>query len=90
MRQCIAWAALLLGLLMVVPVPLLWYAAFHGWLAGGPPTTPERREAHLFRYFAALLAAIVSPIVGSIVFRRLQRSKATTPDAGGDGASRGS
>jgi hypothetical protein len=70
-RHFIAWTVLVLCLLAVVP--LLYYAAYRGWLAGGPPTTPERRQVNLIWYFTCLGAAVAMPIVGILVFRRLRR-----------------
>ena len=70
-RRFAAWTALTLGVVAVVP--LFWCAVYHAWAGGGPPTTPERRQAHIMWEFAYLAGALASPIAGWIAFRKLRR-----------------
>ncbi|MCC7397575.1 MAG: hypothetical protein IT455_10980 [Planctomycetes bacterium] len=66
-------------------VPLLYLASYYGWLAGGPPTTPELRQVHLVWYFVLLTFALAAPIAGILVFRCLRWPKAAPqPAAAGD------
>jgi len=71
-RSFAAWTALTLG--VVVSVPLFLSAVYHAWAGGGPPTTPERRQAHILWEFAYLAGALVAPIAGWIAFRRLRHN----------------
>ena len=71
-RRGAAWTALTLG--VVVAVPLFLSAVYHAWAGGGPPTTPERRQAHMMWEFAYLAGALVAPIAGWIAFRRLRHN----------------
>jgi hypothetical protein len=69
-RSFAAWTALMLGL--AAAAPLFLFAAYHVWAGGGPPTTPERRQAHMMWEFAYLAGALAAPIAGWIAFRRLR------------------
>lgn len=71
-RRFAAWTALTLG--VVAAVPLFLFAAYHVWAGGGPPTTPERRQAHMLWEFVFLAGALAAPIAGWIAFRRLRRN----------------
>lgn len=71
-RRFAAWTALTLG--VAAAVPLFLFAAYHVWAGGGPPTTPERRQAHMLWEFVFLAGALAAPIVGWIAFRRLRRN----------------
>jgi len=71
-RSFAAWTALTLG--VVVAVPLFLSAVYHAWAGGGPPTTPERRQAHMMWEFTYLAGALAAPIAGCIAFRRLRRN----------------
>lgn len=75
-RSFAAWTALTLG--VVAAVPLFLFAAYHVWAGGGPPTTPERRQAHMLWEFACLAGALAAPIAGWIAFRRLRRDTRDT------------
>jgi hypothetical protein len=70
-RRFAAWTALTLGVAAAVPLSL--FAAYHVWAGGGPPTTPERRQAHMLWEFVCLAGALAAPIAGWIAFRRLRR-----------------
>lgn len=71
-RRFAAWTALTLGVAAAVPLSL--FAAYHVWAGGGPPTTPERRQAHMLWEFVYLAGALAAPIAGWIAFRRLRRN----------------
>ena len=71
-RSFAAWTALTLG--VVAAVPLFLFAAYHVWAGGGPPTTPERRQAHMMWEFVYLAGALAAPIAGWIAFRRLRHN----------------
>ena len=70
-RRFAAWTALTLG--VAAAVPFVLFAAYHVWAGGGPPTTPERRQAHMLWEFACLAGALAASIAGWIAFRRLRR-----------------
>ena len=71
-RSFAAWTALTLG--VVAAVPLFLFAAYHVWAGVGPPTTPERRQAHMMWEFVYLAGALAAPIAGWIAFRRLRHN----------------
>ncbi len=63
----------MLGIVAIAPLLLL--ATWHGWAGGGPPTSPERREAHVFWLWVCLAGAAACPIVGLVGFLRLRRPR---------------
>lgn len=72
-RSWLAWILFVLS--VCVAVGCTWAALWHGWLSASPPAvTRAAADQHRVWFYVSVALAIISPIFGALVFRKLHAS----------------